>query len=108
MSTQQLRLLDTVTRSVRAGDRVTCAYRGDHHGTVLSVYEPSAWEDTVAFPGRLPSAADVRAHVQSFMRPGAKDPASWPTRCAPVLWDFGKVLWDRVDALRLAQQKGSP
>ena len=102
----QLRLLDTVTRAVRAGDRVTCAYRRDHQGTVLDAYDVRAWQGSMAFEGRAPTEAEVRAHVDA-LRTWAGDPADWRSR-APVLWDFGIVRWDDVKALRLAQQKGSP
>ena len=103
----QLRLLDTVTRAVRAGDRVTCAYQRDHQGIVLDAYDPRAWAGSMAFACREPSEAEVRAHVDALRTCLAGDPADWRSR-APVLWDFGLVRWDDVKALRVAQQKGSP
>lgn len=102
----QLALLCVATEVVYAGDRVSCAYRKDHQGTVLDAYDPRVWAGSIAFDGVEPTVESVRKHVDN-LRTWAGNPAEWRSR-APVLWDFGKVFWDDVKALRLAQQKGSP
>ena len=101
----QLALLIVATEAVHAGDRVSCAYRKGHQGTVLDAYDPRVWAGSIAFDGKEPTVESVRAHVDTLRtRAGL---GAW-TKRAPVLWDFGKVFWDDVKALRVAQQKGSP
>lgn len=71
------------------GDRVTCRYRVGFEGTLLAVDDPRAWEGTGAFGPGLPDVDAVRAHVARHESLLESDGAK------PVLWDFGKVYWDR-------------
>jgi hypothetical protein len=57
--------------------------------------DPAAWSGTLAFfgPGD-PEPAEVSAHVARCVReiPGF-------TSKVPVKWSFGRVYWERLDAL---------
>lgn len=74
----------------RPGQRVTCSYRGDHVGKVLSIDDPRAWANTAAFPQDRPSPRAVKEHVLRHPTAGVAS--------IPVLYKFG-VQWDRRDSL---------
>lgn len=62
-------------------------------GVVLAIDDPRAWENTITFPGRRPTRAEVAAHLD---RVG-------PVRGVPVLWAFSdgpQVHWERAESLR--------
>lgn len=73
--------------------RVRCSYRGDHVGTVLCITDPRAWEGSIAFESRQPSQEAVCAHVAWCLDQGLLRDS------LPVLWDFGRVYWDRASSL---------
>jgi hypothetical protein len=71
----------------------------EHTGEVLAVDDPRAWTDTLAFPGRTPTADEVKAHVEQLhIRPLVYDGR------VPVLWSFGKVYWETADNLAEVSQ----
>jgi hypothetical protein len=77
-------------RGIAAGARVTCRYREGHQGVLLAAHDPRAWQGSLAFPGNdLPDVETVKAHVAKCTASGLLDDKQ------PVLWDFGKVYWDR-------------
>lgn len=63
-------------------------------GVVLALNDPRAWENTLAFPGRLPGHLEVDEHVAQHTFSGR----------TPVLWDFGSAglqsHWERTASLR--------
>lgn len=66
-------------------------------GIVLAQDDPRAWHDTVAFPdrdGSLPAAEAVKTHVARCHRQGLLLDA------VPVLWEFGRIYWERFARLR--------
>lgn len=71
------------------GSRVTCRYRGDHVGTVLAIDDPQVWAGSLAFPEVNPDPGSVREHVSRCLSRGLL------LDKIPVLWDFGRVYWDR-------------
>ncbi len=79
------------------GVRVGCTYREKHTGEVLALNDPEAWTGTIAFfgpPDYIPSLSLVTAHVCRCLRtiPGFANEV-------PVKWDFGRVYWERIEAL---------
>lgn len=60
-------------------------------GTVLAPEDPRAWAGTLAFPSGAPGRGEVLAHL---LRVG------WPEGVVPVLWEFGRVYWERAGSLR--------
>jgi hypothetical protein len=84
--------------NLKPGTRVTCVYRNEHVGTVLAEDDPKGWKGSLAFPEGEPSREAVRAHIQRYR-------ALWPELAvhdaarAVVAWDFGKVYFERADAL---------
>jgi hypothetical protein len=92
-------------RTFLVGDRVGAGripYHGAHPtcgkrpwaGTVLAIDDPKAWAGSIAFPTRRPRQADVTAHVRQCQEQGLLGDK------IPVLWDFGKVYWERPSVLR--------
>lgn len=79
---------------------VGCTYREgpwNHTGVVLALDDVRAWTGTLAFfgpDGYVPPAEQVTAHVEECLRtvPGF-------ARKVPVLWSFGRVYWERLEAL---------
>ena len=65
-------------------------------GKVLDVADPRAWEGTIAFPGRLPTRAQVNAHISNLQK---KHGLSVGKNDVPVLWEFGKVYWTSRDSI---------
>jgi hypothetical protein len=61
-------------------------------GTVLSPEDPRGWRDTLAFPRGEPDPTVMSDLVARNPHLGVKYVA--------VLWEFGKVYWERADALR--------
>lgn len=69
-----------------------------HAGVVLSPRDPRSWEGTMAFGSRLPTQAEVDAHVDWIEADVQKRE---PT--LPVEWDFWgrkEVYWETVSSLR--------
>lgn len=67
----------------KPGTIVRAKYRPvEFTGEVLDVASPEAWADTMAFPGRTPSAEQARAHVDDCIARGL-------SMRVPVRWDFG-------------------
>lgn len=89
---------------MRPGDRVRCTYRAQHVGTLLAHDDPRGWAGSLAFPEGTPSVEQVRAHIARYT-------ALWPDLAkhdaerAVVAWDFGKIYFERADALYLAEEK---
>jgi len=74
---------------IKVGTRVTCTYRGQHQGTVLSKCDPRAWAGTLAFPEADPDPSKVKAHVRKHVALlNDKHPVLWDTFSEP------KVYWD--------------
>lgn len=69
------------------GTRVACDYRGSHVGTLLAVDDLRAWHGW--------TAAQVAEHLEWCALHGVRIGEN----SLPVLWDFGRVMWDRSDAL---------
>lgn len=97
--------LSLFTAGINPGDRVGAGripYRHAHPscwgqpwaGTVLAIDDPRAWEGSIAFPDRKPKQADVTAHVAWCHKQGLL------LDKVPVLWDFGKVYWEKAASLR--------
>ena len=61
-------------------------------GVVLSLTDPRVWRGTLAFPRGEPDPAAIREHVARYPSLGASR--------VPVLWEFGQVEWERVEAVR--------
>jgi hypothetical protein len=78
-----------MTDTLKIGERVTCAYRGQHQGTVLARDDPRAWAGTLAFPEEKPDPEAVQAHVKRHTpRLNDKHPVLWDTFSEPrVYWD---------------------
>jgi hypothetical protein len=76
--------------SFQPGQRVKCSYRGEHAGKVLSLDDPRAWANTLAFPQDKPNRLAVKEHLLRHPTAGVKS--------IPVLYKFG-VQWDRRDSL---------
>lgn len=67
-------------------------------GVLLSNNDPRAWTDTLAFPGRCPTQAEVDAHLAQLASRGL----DMGDDC-PVLWAFDsgpKVYWSEADLIR--------
>lgn len=67
------------------------------NGVVLAQDDPRAWHDTIAFPdrdGSLPAAVAVKAHVARCHGQGLLLDE------VPVLWEFGRIYWERSARLR--------
>jgi hypothetical protein len=84
----------TIEMSFGAGEVVAAGYRGSHTGVVLDRSDPRAWTDTLAFPGRSPSAEEVRNHLDHCTARGL----SFDER-VPIRWCFGMTEWERVAGL---------
>lgn len=86
----------TVELELEAGARVVCGYRANdtsgqvHVGTLLATDDPRAWAGSLAFPEAEPEQAAVTRHVEECRAWGGLKVFG----ARPVLWDFGKVLWD--------------
>jgi hypothetical protein len=63
-------------------------------GTLLAQDDPRAWAHTLRFPGREPSAAEASAWVAELHQDGLLSDR------VPVLWDFGRIYWESIQALR--------
>jgi hypothetical protein len=74
----------------KPGQRVRCSYRGAHVGKVLSLDDPRAWANTLAFPQDKPNRLAVKEHLLRHPTVGVQS--------IPVLYKFG-VQWDSRDAL---------
>ena len=72
------------------GQRVKCAYPDSHVGTLLALDDVRAWEGSIAFECRKLTQAEVSAHVA-----WCKSHDLFCDGAQPVLWDFGRVYWDR-------------
>jgi len=87
----------------RPGMRVTVTYRSNsehnHAGTLLAVNDPKAWAETLQFPGRTPTQAEVDEHLAGKMVAGVFASESADPR-VPIEWDFGKVYWEHTSAIR--------
>lgn len=73
-------------------------------GVVLAINNPLAWEGTNAFGDGVPSQAEVDAHIERIFEMYAaltllKGKSPFAEK-VPVLWEFGKVLWDSVESVR--------
>jgi len=68
-------------------------------GVVIAHDDPRAWADTLAFPGRVPTIEEARAHVAEITARGFDK-----TLKIPVLWDYGahgeKVYFEMAYSLR--------
>ena len=77
-----------------AGGHVDCWGR-PHVGILLADTDPRAWEGTLAFPFRRPSAEEARAWVD-----GVKARGWWSGNSVPVLWLWAdgtfRVWWESV------------
>jgi len=89
----------------RPGMRVTVTYRSEHNhaGTLLAVNDPAAWAETMAFPGRTPTQAEVDAHLANKMIAGVFASENTDPRI-PIEWDFGKVYWEHTSAIRFIER----
>lgn len=72
-------------------------------GELLAASDPRAWENTLAFYGRLPSQEEVNAHFEYLERENLahRDTAgNWHMNDndAPVLYEFG-IRWDNPEDL---------
>jgi hypothetical protein len=83
--------MTNVTKTWKPGDEVG-AGRWPWKGIILAPDDPKAWEGTLAFPRGLPDRDAVRAHL-------ARHP-ELTLRAVPVVWEFGLIEWERLDALR--------
>lgn len=87
------------------GSKVIAAYgrMGPHGrqwvGTVLRQDDPRAWENTIAFPGRRPTQAEVREHLKGLGKMKSWIGPPHDTNM-PVAWEFGKVYWENPKRLR--------
>jgi hypothetical protein len=67
-------------------------------GVLLANNDPLAWTDTLAFPNRCPSQAEVDAHLARLASLGLDMSDE-----TPVIWAFERgptVQWERREALR--------
>lgn len=64
-------------------------------GVVLSMQDPLAWQGTAAFCGRVPSAQELQAHLETHSSTSGKNCTD-----VPVMWDFGRVFWEPASSLR--------
>ena len=85
------------------------AWEYPHSGRVLPRNDPSAWENTLAFPNRRPTQAEVDQHLETLAATRAPWSRSWvepapgktePTLEIPVAWEFAKIYWETVSTLR--------
>ena len=83
---------------IAPGALVVCSYRPSHTGLVLAADDPRAWAGTMAFPDTSldapPAAEDVTAHLAKHSALGTPLGGK-----VPVLWSFGRVYWEALDAL---------
>lgn len=63
-------------------------------GIVLDPIDPRAWAGSIAFPVDRPSPLAVACHVAWCETEGLLDDR------IPVLWEFGKVYWERPAVVR--------
>lgn len=79
------------------GVKVGCTYREGfgHTGRILALDDPAAWSGTLAFFGpEYPDPARVTAHVARCLA----EIQGFASK-VPVSWSFGRVYWERLDAL---------
>lgn len=63
-------------------------------GVVLEQTDPRAWAGTTAFPDEYPNPLAIACHVARCESQGLLDDR------IPVFWDFGRVWWERPEAIR--------
>jgi len=77
-------LPEAIDAALPIGTRVRDIHRpAEYVGEVLAYDSPEAWTNTVAFPGRTPTQAEVTAHVDDLRQRGL-------SLRVPVRWDFGR------------------
>ena len=79
-------LVSTRYRWPMSGSHPDC-WELPHLGEVLSVNDPRAWANTLAFSGRTPDQAEVDAHLAKLAGHGIT------IKDTPVKYYFG-VMWD--------------
>jgi hypothetical protein len=68
-----------------------------HRGTVLALDDKRAWRNTLAFGERV-SQKHATLHVKQLLEQG------YLTDKVPVLWDFGKILWEPIQFIRSVEE----
>lgn len=66
-------------------------------GVVLALDDVRAWAGSIAFPDENPEQLAVSAHVRWCLGQGLLRGK------VPVAWEFGKVHWERPQALRTVE-----
>lgn len=85
------------------GARVTCEYRMQHQGTVLSATDPVAWY------GRFQTQEEVAIHLEKMEKMNRRLHSQYgmpliSDNRQPVAWDFGRVYWESASALAIIEQ----